>query len=95
MAEYHVNKGIGQPVEFKGFKGQYIYYLAASFFGIVLFTGILIALELNIFIAVFMGILALSMSIFFISSINKKYGEYGLSKKQANEKQPQSLVVRN
>ena len=48
MAEYNINKGIGQSVEFKGLKAQYLFIFAGGLLSIfVLFVILYLAVLIN------------------------------------------------
>ena len=39
MAEYNINKGIGQSVEFKGLKAQYLFIFAGGLLAVFVLTS--------------------------------------------------------
>ncbi len=54
---YSINKAINKPVEFKGLKAQYIWYLAGGLVLLLIFFAILYICGINAFIC--LGLIAL------------------------------------
>ena len=80
---YHINKGINKPIEFKGLKAQYIWYLGGGLVALLVLFAILYICGVNVFICiVIIGSTgtALFMAVYRYS---RNYGEYGLLKKIA------------
>ena len=79
MAEYNINKGIGQSVEFKGLKAQYLFIFAGGLLAVfVLGTGVVSA----------------SVLVWQTFALNRRYGEHGLMKRMANRQHPRFLINR-
>ena len=81
---YQINKGINKPVEFRGLKAQYIWYLAGGVLALLILFAILYIAGVNTFIClVLIGLLgtALFLTVYRISN---KYGEHGIMKKMAS-----------
>ena len=88
---YKINKGINKPVEFKGLKAQYIWWLGGGIVVLLLlFAGLYIA-GLNSFVCV--GIVAVGGAGLFIQvyKLSDKYGEYGMMKKIARKRIPGTI----
>ena len=79
--EYSVNKGAGNPVEFKGLKSQYLFVFAG---GLVTDQWICIP-----FGTVSGGLLAWA-----VFRLNARYGEHGLMKLLAEKRHPRYLIHR-
>ena len=47
---YHINKGINKPVEFKGLKAQYIWYLGGGLVALLILFAIIYIVGVNVFI---------------------------------------------
>lgn len=95
MIRYTINKGLGKPIEFKGFKGQYIVYmlvglgLAFLVFAMAYMTGVSMLVCLGLAGSVGTGIYL------FVSRLNATYGEHGLMKQLARRQVPRRIVLRN
>lgn len=88
---YKINKGINKPVEFKGLKAQYIWWLGGGIVVLLLlFAGLYIA-GVNSFICV--GIVVVGGTGLFIQvyKLSDKYGEFGMMKKLAHKRIPKVL----
>ncbi len=88
---YHINKGINKPVEFKGLKAQYIWYLGGGLVALLIFFAIVYIIGVPVFICLILVIsmaTALFMQVYKLSRI---YGEHGLMKKVANRSVPKVI----
>jgi len=47
---YQINRGINRPVEFKGLKAQYIWYLGGGLVCLLILFAIIYIIGINIFI---------------------------------------------
>lgn len=90
---YTINKAINKPIEFKGLKGQYIWYLGGGLVGLLLLFAILYICGVNPFICLVL-ILLIGIGLFMqVYRLSHKYGEYGMMKKIAKRGIPQSVKV--
>jgi len=90
---YQINKGINKPVEFKGFKAQYIWYLGGGLIGLLILFAILYISGVNTFVC--LGLI-LTLGFFLFSCVYRlshKYGQYGLMKKMAKRSIPKTIKV--
>jgi hypothetical protein len=88
---YQINKGINKPIEFRGFKAQYIAYLAGGMVSLLVLFAILYIAGLNTYVCLVL-ILALGTGlVIIVSRLSHKYGQYGLMKKGAKRLVPQFL----
>ncbi len=88
---YNINKGINKPVEFKGLKAQYIWYLGAGLLILLILFAILYICGINTFICLGL-ILALGTFLFlYVYKLSRTYGEYGMMKKIAKKGIPKLL----
>ena len=96
MSHYSLNKGINQPVEFKGLVGsRYLFMLAGGLGGVFLGFIVLRLVGANTYLSVALALgggFAWVMRVFALSA---KYGEHGAMKLQAKSRQPQRIVSRN
>ena len=92
---YHINKGVGRPIVFKGLKAQYIAYLAL---GLVL---LLIGFALGYVSGVPLVLLMVLVSFFggglfiVVFRMSARFGEHGLLKFLAKRSVPRYLVFRS
>jgi len=88
---YQINKCINKPIEFRGVKAQYIWYLGGGLVGLLIVFAILYIIGVNTFIC--LGIVILLTTILFttIYRMSHKYGEHGLMKKMAKKIVPKEI----
>lgn len=94
MNTYHINKGIGRTVEFKGLKAQYLFIFAGGLLGLLVLVMILYMARVNTYICLAIGGLTSSVLIWQTFSLNRKYGEHGLMKLGAKKKHPHYIINR-
>lgn len=85
---YHINKGVGKPIEFHGLQGQYIAYLAVGLVVLLLlFTGLyLLGTSLVVLLPLILG---LGGGLFFgVFALSKRFGVHGLGKFMAKRGLP-------
>jgi Domain of unknown function (DUF4133) len=92
---YRINKRINKPIEFKGLKAQYIWYLAAGIIGLLLLFAFLYLIGVNSFISIV--IIAISgIGVFvWVYRLSNTYGEHGLKKKMAARSIPSVIKSYN
>lgn len=85
---YHINKGVGKPVVFRGLKGQFIWWLALGL-GLLLVVFALLYIA-GTPIAICMGlVLGLGGLLFrIVYQLNHRYGEHGMMKQLAHKATP-------
>ncbi|GAB3429788.1 DUF4133 domain-containing protein [Niabella aquatica] len=90
---YQINRGVNQPVMFKGLKAQYIWYLGGGLVVLLIGFAILYICGVNMFVC--LGIITITGSILFrkVYSMSRKYGEHGLMKKMG--KRGVSELIKN
>lgn len=92
---YRINKGINKPVEFKGLKAQYVWYLGGGVLALLIVFAILYFIGLNMYVCLAI-ILALGTALVMgIYRMSDAYGEHGLLKKLAMRSMPDRLVCRS
>lgn len=90
---YNINKGINKPVEFRGLKAQYIWYLGGGLVTLLIIFAIMYICGVNIFFCLFV-IVALGTALFlYVYRLSHRYGEFGLMKKMAGKAVPK--VIKN
>ncbi len=90
---YKINKGINKPIEFKGLKAQYIWYLGGGLVILLILFAVLYIVGISPFICV--GLISILGAILFtwVYGISNKYGEHGMMKKIAKRGVP--LVLKS
>lgn len=88
---YIINKGINQPITFKGLKAQWIWYLGGGVLALLILFVILYAMGINTFVC--LGIVGLSGTGVFLCvyRLNNRYGEHGMMKKIAKRRIPKCV----
>ncbi|NTS41942.1 DUF4133 domain-containing protein [Flavisolibacter sp. BT320] len=90
---YTINKNINKPVEFKGLKAQYIWYLGGGVLLLLILFAVLYICGVHPFLCLGL-ILFLGAGLFlYIYRLSHKYGEYGMMKRAARKAVPQVLKV--
>ncbi len=90
---YRINKGINKPIEFKGLKAQYIWYLGGGLVILLIAFAILYICGINPFVCLFIIGISGTILFMYIYKLSRTYGEYGLMKKMARKGVPD--VVKN
>ncbi|PZR29100.1 MAG: hypothetical protein DI535_03550 [Citrobacter freundii] len=88
---YTINKGINKPIEFKGLKAQYIWWLGGGLVALLILFAILYVMGVNSFACVV--IIAIAGTILFmrIYKLSHTYGEHGMMKKIAQRSIPKII----
>lgn len=91
---YRINKGINKPIEFKGLKAQYIWYLGGGVLVLLIVFAILFITGVNMFIC--LGIISVLGALLFaaVYHLSNTYGVHGLTKRFAKSRIPKRLVNR-
>ena len=85
---YKINKGINKPIEFKGFKAQYIWYLGIGVVILLVLFAVLYIVGVNTYVCLGV-ILLLGAGLYMrVSKLSNKYGEHGMMKKVASRSVP-------
>jgi hypothetical protein len=85
---YQINKGINKPIEFKGLKAQYIWYLGGGLLALLIVFAILYICGVNTFVCVAIIILSGSVLFMHVYKLSHKYGQYGMMKTLAKRSIP-------
>ena len=88
---YKINKGINKPIEFRGLKAQYIWYLGGGLVILLILFAIIYLIGVNTFFCV--GIIVILGTGLFMQvySLSDKYGEHGMMKKVAKRGVPDTV----
>ena len=88
---YKVNKGINKPIEFRGLKAQYIWWLGGGLVILLILFAILYVIGVNTFFCVGL-ILILGTGLFMqVYTLSNKYGEHGMMKNVAKRAVPKII----
>lgn len=88
---YNINKGINKPIEFRGLKAQYIWYLGAGLVALLILFAIIYIAGVNVFVCLGV-ILTLGSGLFmYVYKLSRTYGQYGLMKKVAKKAVPKCI----
>src|SRR4051812_32501416 len=77
---YSINKGINKPIEFKGLKAQYIWYLGGGLLGLLILFAILYICGVNPFLLLFLILSLGALWFMYVYRLSHNYGEYGMMK---------------
>ena len=90
---YSINKGINKPIEFKGLKGQYIWWLGGGLLALLILFATLYICGVNTFLCLLI-IVSLAIVLFMqVYKVSRKHGEHGMMKAIAKRSVPN--VVKN
>ncbi|HUC79473.1 MAG TPA: DUF4133 domain-containing protein [Flavisolibacter sp.] len=85
---YKINKGINKPVEFKGLKAQYIWYLGGGLVVLLILFAILYIMGVNTFLCLVLIVILATGLFAWVYRISNTYGEHGMMKKVARKGVP-------
>jgi hypothetical protein len=85
---YSINKGINKPIEFKGLKAQYIWWLGGGLLGLLILFAALYILGVNQFICLAIVLIAGTALFMHTYKLSHKYGQYGMMKAIAKRSIP-------
>ena len=88
---YQINKGINKPIEFKGLKAQYIWYLGGGLVILLIFFAVIYIIGINVFICLAVIISLATVLFMYVYKLSRTYGEYGLMKKVAKKAVPKVI----
>lgn len=92
--EYQINKGAGNPIEFKGLKSQYLFIFAGGLVAVLLAVIILYVAGVDQWICIPFGVISGSLLVWVTFRLNTRYGEHGLMKLLAEKRHPRYLIHR-
>ena len=88
---YIINKGINQPIEFRGLKAQYIWWLGGGILGLLFLFAVMYIGGVNMGACIVI-VFGLGVLLFLVVyKMSKHYGENGLMKKLASKQIPRHL----
>lgn len=88
---YEINRGINKPIEFKGLKAQYIWWLGAGIGLLLILFSICYLAGVNLYVCI--GVTgALGCGLFSqVYRLSHKYGVHGLMKVGARNRVPSAI----
>ena len=92
---YKINKGINQPIEFKGLKAQFIWYLGGGLVGLLILFAVMYFLQFNTYVS--LAVIAIAATALFmrVYKLSNTYGEHGMMKRVARRGVPTVLKLRS
>ena len=88
---YKINKGINKPIEFKGFKAQYIWYLGIGLVVLLVLFAVLYIVGVNTYVCLILILILGAILFMKVSKLSNKYGEHGMMKKIASQSVPRVI----
>ncbi len=85
---YQINKGINKPIEFKGLKAQYIWYLGGGLLALLILFAVLYICGVNTFICLGLILFLGAILFLYVYRLSHKYGQYGMMKSLAKTSIP-------
>ncbi|WP_126248056.1 DUF4133 domain-containing protein [Chitinophaga rhizosphaerae] len=88
---YEINRGINKPIEFKGLKAQYIWYLGAGLGLLLILFSISYLAGVNLYLLI--GVIGvLGCGLFSqVYRLSRTYGVHGLMKLAASKRVPSAI----
>ena len=85
---YQINKGINKPIEFKGLKAQYIWYLLGGFIALLILFAVLYICGIHTILCL-ITVIGLGTYLFIhVTKLSRKYGQHGMMKALAKRSIP-------
>lgn len=88
---YQINKGINKPIEFKGLKAQYIWYLGGGLLTLLILFAVLYICGVNTFVCLAIIILSGTGLFMHVYKLSDKHGQYGMMKTIAKRSIPGTI----
>jgi len=92
---YKINKGINQPIEFKGLKAQFIWYLGGGLVALLILFAVMYFLQFNTYLS--LAVITIAATVLFtrVYKLSNTYGEHGMMKRVARRGVPTVLKLRS
>ena len=94
MADYPINRGIGNTVEFKGLKSQYLFIFAGGLLVLFVLFIIMYMVGINQWVCIIFGVTSATLLVWLTFQLNEKYGTHGLMKLSARKNHPFHIINR-
>jgi hypothetical protein len=92
---YQINKGINRPIEFKGLKAQYIWYLGGGLLALLILFAILYICGVNTFFCLAIIVGSATALFIHVYKLSRKYGQHGMMKELARRSIPNVVKIRS
>src|SRR5437667_12763261 len=92
---YSINKGINKPVEFKGLKAQYIWYLGIGLLVLLILFAVLYIIGIDTYVCLALILILGTILFMHVYKLSNKYGEHGMMKQAAKRIVPHVLKSRS
>jgi hypothetical protein len=93
--KYDINKGVNRPVEFRGLRAQYIYYLAIGLALLLIGFSVMYIAGVPVYLCVPVVFLVGSGLFWGVYRLSHRYGEHGLMKAIAFRQVPPAICTRS
>ena len=94
MASWEINKGVGRTVEFKGLKAQYLFLFAGGLLATFLLVVICYMCGMDQYLCLGLGATGATLVVWQTFALNRRFGRYGLMKRDAVRMHPRYLLNR-
>lgn len=88
---YPINKGINKSIVFKGLRAQYIWYMGAGMFALLILYAVMYMVKVNTYICLGITLCLGAAMIMGIYHLSAAYGEHGLTKTLAKRSIPKTV----
>ena len=88
---YQINKGINRSIVFKGLRAQYIWYMGAGMFALLILYAVMYMVKVNTYICLGITLCLGAAMIMGIYHLSATYGEHGLTKAMAKRSIPKTV----
>ncbi|REA63623.1 hypothetical protein DSL64_04065 [Dyadobacter luteus] len=88
---YVINKGVNQSIVFKGLRAQYIWYMGAAMFALLILYSIMYVAGINTYISLGITVCTGTGVLVWIYHLSSTYGEHGLIKALAKRSIPRVI----
>lgn len=88
---YEINKGVNTPIEFKGLKAQYIWYLAGTVVILLIVFAILYTIGIPSLICVGLIGGTGALAVMRLYKLSDTHGEHGVMKLMASKRLPRAI----
>ena len=95
QTRYRINKGINKPIEFRGLKAQYIWWLGGVVIGGMIVFAILYISGVSGYLCVPLVLGLGGLGLARASRTSRRYGEFGLMKHRARQQLPKVIRARS
>jgi len=90
---YQINKGINRPIEFKGLKAQYIWWLGAGLLCLLIIFAVLYIIGVSPVLCLLL-ILGAGIALFMhVYKLSRKHGQHGMMKELAKRSIPKVVKI--